>query len=186
MKGIIFIAMGVAFGCASSEEELQEQAEIKTAEKQIIANQTTEASTIEQKTNQSMAEQNSLAAQTIPQQSQIQAPNQIELEPTTAIKEQEPKSEVFYPTTSLLNVRNGPGTQFEVTRVLKFGEQIQLTSEQNGVWRATNDGQWVSTIFLSSEVPSTPNDPRDSVATIIEPEQSPVNQSQPHQANQQQ
>lgn len=68
-------------------------------------------------------------------------------------------AQVVYPTTSLLNLRQGPGTRHAVARKARFGEAISLSGEAKGNWLKTTDGLWVSKAFTSASKPEQFNDP---------------------------
>jgi len=51
-------------------------------------------------------------------------------------------------TASLLNVRTGPGTQYQVVRQLGNGVQVRVTGQQ-GAWRQLDDGSWVHGDYLA-------------------------------------
>jgi hypothetical protein len=66
---------------------------------------------------------------------------------------------LVYPTTSLLNVRQGPGKSHAVARIAKFGEGIAITGEVKNSWLKTTDGLWVSSLFTAESKPAQINDP---------------------------
>lgn len=66
---------------------------------------------------------------------------------------------LVYPTTSLLNLRQGPGKSHAVARTAKFGEAISLSGEKKGSWLKTTEGLWVSSLFTAASQPAQANDP---------------------------
>ena len=66
--------------------------------------------------------------------------------------------ETMYVTPSLLNVRSGPGMSNSVVRQATFQEKVGVHSVSRG-WAKIGSGEYVAKKFLSSGMPSTPNDP---------------------------
>ncbi len=58
--------------------------------------------------------------------------------------------------TGAVNVRSGPGTDFEVTRKLEVGEPITVVSKTSNGWYKTVKGTYVKKEFFSFDPPSTP------------------------------
>lgn len=46
-----------------------------------------------------------------------------------------------------LNVRSGPGTQYDKVKTLKYGDIVNILSEQNG-WGEIGENQWVSMQYI--------------------------------------
>lgn len=83
-----------------------------------------------------------------------------------AVASEQASAQVSYPTTSHLNIRSGPGMSHSVVRIAKFGEGINLTGEKQGIWVKTTDGSWVSSLYLSSSVPSGASDPAPTQSDV--------------------
>ncbi len=75
-------------------------------------------------------------------------------EPVTA----EPTGDAKFVTTSLLNVRSGPGMSFGIVRVATFKEKLSAL-ESTGSWVKVGEGEYVSKTYLSDSEPSAPSDP---------------------------
>ena len=52
---------------------------------------------------------------------------------------------VMYPQG--LNLRAGPGTQYDVLRVLKAGEEVQQNGEGQGEWMQV-EGGWINSRYV--------------------------------------
>ena len=55
------------------------------------------------------------------------------------------KHVVLYPQG--LNLRAGPGTQYDVLRVLKAGEEVQQNGEGRGEWMQV-EGGWINSRYV--------------------------------------
>lgn len=55
------------------------------------------------------------------------------------------KHVVLYPQG--LNLRAGPGTQYDVLRVLKAGEEVQQNGEAQGDWMQV-EGGWIDSRYV--------------------------------------
>jgi uncharacterized protein YgiM (DUF1202 family) len=98
----------------------------------------------------------------------VPAPAAENTQPAPAVATSSEK--LVYPTTSLLNVRQGPGKSHAVARIAKFGEAISLTGEMKNTWLKTTDGFWVSSLFTAESKPSQVNDPEVQAAAPQEVE----------------
>ena len=69
-----------------------------------------------------------------------------------------PSANSMYVTTSLLNVRSGPGMSNGVVRTARFKEKVEVI-ETKGNWAKIAEGEFVAKFFLSDSEPSSPSDP---------------------------
>lgn len=68
--------------------------------------------------------------------------------------------ETLYVTSSLLNVRSGPGMQFPAIKTLSFASSVQSNlGKENKIWLKLAEGQFVSSRFLASVKPTAAVDP---------------------------
>ena len=75
---------------------------------------------------------------------------------TTAAKETVTEKELYlavYATTAI-NVRSGPGTNYDVVKGLNQGDQIDVIAETSNGWYKTYNGNYVSKDYVSEKKPS--------------------------------
>ena len=53
-----------------------------------------------------------------------------------------------------LNVRNGPGTSYDIVAKLTRGQSLTVVARANGIWYKTQDGYFVSETYLSGKMPN--------------------------------
>lgn len=79
-----------------------------------------------------------------------------ETEATAAETEKVTESELYitvYATTAI-NVRSGPGTNYDVVKGLNQGDQIDVIAETSNGWYKTYNGNYVSKDYVSEKKPS--------------------------------
>jgi uncharacterized protein YgiM (DUF1202 family) len=161
---LLSLILSVTFACSSTSEENKEDTlapeadvpasvaakpETDVMEKPADANDV--AAAVEAKLDAKAEEAEAVAPAAVP------APVAEAAQPAEAVAASSGKQ--VYPTTTLLNVRQGPGKSHAVARVAKFGEAITLTGEVQNTWQKTSDGLWVSSLFTADSKPDQPNDP---------------------------
>jgi len=165
MKKFVLLGLVVAgsFACSSSgEEELQEA--VVTSEQE--GSETAEAAKPEEGASEAemalIDAQAAIGTQTA--KSDEEQKEDVIDEKIAAVSASKTEQTV-YPTTSLLNLRQGPGMSHSVVRVASFGEAITLSGENHhDLWLKTTDGLWVSKIFVADSKPAHANDPAMSSA----------------------
>lgn len=168
MKKFVLLGFVVAstFACSSSgEEELQEA--VVTSEEGAAAT----AESVKPEEGASEAEMALIDAKAAVATQASDSQEATTEEKTAAAEKPE---QLVYPTTSLLNLRQGPGMSHSVIRVASFGEAIALTGENHhDLWLKTTDGLWVSKSFVADNKPAKAIDPvmntttADQVATEV-------------------
>lgn len=71
---------------------------------------------------------------------------------------------VYY-TTGEVNVRKGPGTEYEITKTLKPGDAIEVVGRTSNGWFHTVRDTYVNCDYCSSEPPVTPKPTRAPTPT---------------------
>ncbi|MFW7380072.1 MAG: SH3 domain-containing protein [Oligoflexus sp.] len=192
MKNLVLIGFVVAgaMACSSSGEEELQEAVAASEETENEAAKPEEEKTAEAKTSEeskkeahSESEMALIDAQatvaTGKAENNEEKKEEAAEEKTAEVKKSE---EIVYPTTSLLNLRQGPGMSHNVARVASFGEGIALTGETQGLWLKTADGLWVSKGFIAAEKPEKAVDPEmpkaapsDAVSEVTQPQEANTN-----------
>jgi Uncharacterized protein conserved in bacteria len=66
-----------------------------------------------------------------------------------------PYSDIVY-ATGEVNVRKGPGTEFEITKTLKLGDPIEVVAKTSNEWFKTIKGTYVKCSLCTAYKPVTP------------------------------
>lgn len=161
MKLILVLALFASNACSSSKADGEGELE------EAVAAEESEGETQKEESDES-TEEAKLAlvdaqATVAAQKAEDIGSEEAKAEEKEEVKEEKAAAEaaqqIVYPTTSLLNLRQGPGLSHSVARVAKFGEAISLSGESTGLWLKTSDGLWVSKGFVDTNKPARPNDP---------------------------
>jgi hypothetical protein len=179
MKSPILLSLILSFAVACSStpdaaesEDLSPEADVPAS---VAAKPETDAK------EQPAAEKNDAATAVeakVEAKTETVAPAAEATQPAAAVSAEK----LVYPTTSLLNVRQGPGKSHAVARVAKFGDAIAITGEMKNSWLKTTDGLWVSSLFTAESKPAQVNDPVVQAAPVASeaeaaPASAPVSES---------
>ncbi|MBO4473789.1 MAG: SH3 domain-containing protein [Clostridiales bacterium] len=96
--------------------------------------------------------------------------------PTPVITE-EPWEAIFY-TIGEVNVRSGPGTEYEIVKTLKPGDAIETVGITSNGWYHTVRDTYVAVSMCTSEPPSTPT-PKPQASPTPKPTPKPEKNSDP-------
>ena len=83
-----------------------------------------------------------------------------------------PYSDIVY-ATGEVNVRKGPGTEFEITKTLKLGDPIEVVAKTSNEWFKTIKGTYVKCSLCTAYKPSTPT-PVPTKAPTPKPKATPT------------
>ena len=81
-------------------------------------------------------------------------------------------SDIVY-ATGEVNVRTGPGTEFEITKTLKLGDPIEVVAKTSNEWFKTIKGTYVKCSFCSAYKPATPT-PKAKATPTPKPTPTPT------------
>ncbi|MCR5275815.1 MAG: hypothetical protein K6E26_10720 [Clostridiales bacterium] len=85
---------------------------------------------------------------------------------------EKPYSDTVY-ATGEVNVRKGPGTEFEITKTLKLGDPIEVVAKTSNEWFKTVKGTYVKCSLCSAYKPVTPT-PKPTKAPTPKPKATPT------------
>ena len=89
-----------------------------------------------------------------------------------------PYSDIVY-ATGEVNVRKGPGTEFEITKTLKLGDPIEVVAKTSNEWFKTIKGTYVKCSLCSAYKPVTPT-PVPTKAPTPKPKATPTPKPKPN------
>ena len=85
---------------------------------------------------------------------------------------EKPYSDTVY-ATGEVNVRKGPGTEFEITKTLKLGDPIEVVAKTSNEWFKTIKGTYVKCSLCTAYKPVTPT-PKHTKAPTPMPKATPT------------
>ncbi|MEE3352313.1 MAG: 3D domain-containing protein [Saccharofermentanaceae bacterium] len=85
---------------------------------------------------------------------------------------EKPYSDTVY-ATGEVNVRKGPGTEFEITKTLKLGDPIEVVAKTSNEWFKTIKGTYVKCSLCTAYKPVTPT-PKPTKAPTPMPKATPT------------
>ena len=85
---------------------------------------------------------------------------------------EKPYSDTVY-ATGEVNVRKGPGTEFEITKTLKLGDPIEVVAKTSNDWFKTIKGTYVKCSLCTAYKPVTPT-PKPTKAPTPMPKATPT------------
>lgn len=88
---------------------------------------------------------------TIPASSDTQAP----IETTTPPPSETLESKTYY-ATATLNIRTGPGIDFDTVGQYVLGDKVEVVATTSNGWKKISDNQYVTSEFLSENEPERP------------------------------
>lgn len=68
----------------------------------------------------------------------------------------ETKESATYYATAEINIRSGPGTDYEIVDTLERGDKLQVTASTDNGWKKVGDSRYVISTYVSKTPPSQP------------------------------
>jgi hypothetical protein len=152
---VLSLILSLSFACTSTPDEnasenVSPEAELAAKPETDVKEKAADSKDVAEGVDAKLDAKAEVAPAAVP------APAAEAVQPAAVVPSTE---KLVYPTTSLLNVRQGPGKSHAVARTVKFGEAISLTGEVKSTWLKTTDGLWVSSLYTTESKPSQANDP---------------------------